>query len=78
MEDLIRMVTEKTGISAEHARVAVDTVVQHLKKVLPAPVAAQVDQYIGQPVAAGNAPPAESHEGESAQGLSGMLGKAFG
>ncbi len=42
MDQLISLVTEKTGISDENARAAVDTVVEFLKDKLPAPIASQV------------------------------------
>lgn len=46
MEQLIQVVMQKTGLSAEIAKVAVETVLTHLKTVLPAPVAAQIDTFI--------------------------------
>jgi len=46
MEDLIKLVAEKTGIPEEMAKVAVDTVVEYLKGQLPAPLAAQVDNFL--------------------------------
>jgi hypothetical protein len=43
MEELVQLVSQKTGLSAEHARTAVSTVVGYLKTKLPAPMAAQVE-----------------------------------
>ena len=43
MDELIQLVCQKTGISADQARVAVETVLGFLKQRLPAPVAAQID-----------------------------------
>ena len=43
MNELIGRVAERSGINAEQARTAVETVVAHLKDKLPEPVAAQVD-----------------------------------
>ncbi len=47
MDELIKQVTAKTGISEEQARTAVDTVVGFLKNKLPAPIAGQIDNAIG-------------------------------
>ncbi len=47
MEGLIKLVAERTGLSEDVAQVAVDTVIEHLKGQLPAPLAAQVDNFLG-------------------------------
>ena len=47
MEELIKQVTAKTGISEEQARSAVTTVIDFVKNRLPAPIASQVDNVIG-------------------------------
>ena len=46
MDELIKRVTEKTGISADQARSAVDTVMGFLKEKLPAPIAGQIDNLM--------------------------------
>ena len=46
MDELIKRVTEKTGISADQARSAVDTVMGFLKEKLPAPIAGQIDSLM--------------------------------
>jgi len=46
MEELIKQVTAKTGISEEQARSAVTTVVDFIKAKLPAPIAGQIDSVI--------------------------------
>lgn len=43
MDALVKMVSEKTGISPEQARTAVETVLGFVKEKLPAPMAAQVE-----------------------------------
>jgi hypothetical protein len=43
MDELIKLVSKKTGFSEEKSKVAVDTVLNFLKERLPAPLAAQVD-----------------------------------
>jgi hypothetical protein len=47
MDELVRIVVEKTGISEEQARTAVDTVVGYVKEKLPAPIAGHVDSALG-------------------------------
>ena len=66
MDELVKLVVQKTGISEQMARSAVDTVVGYLKKKLPAPIAGQIDNVLGG--AAGGL-------GDMAQGLGGLLGK---
>lgn len=46
MEELIQLVAQKTGLSEEMAKVAVDTVIDFLKKKLPGPAAAQLDALL--------------------------------
>jgi hypothetical protein len=47
MDELIKRVVEKTGISEDQARSAVNTVAAFLKQKLPAPIAGQVDNVLG-------------------------------
>jgi hypothetical protein len=47
MDELIKQVSAKTGISEEQARGAVETVLGFLKTRLPAPLAGQIDNVIG-------------------------------
>ena len=46
MEELIKMVTEKTGISESQAKGAVDTVVSFLKDKMPAGIGSQVESFV--------------------------------
>ena len=46
MEDLIKMITDKVGISEAQAKSAVDMVTGFLKDKLPAPIAAQIDTVL--------------------------------
>jgi hypothetical protein len=46
MEALIKMVSEKTGISQEQAKQAVDTVVDFIKDKLPGGIGAQVESFV--------------------------------
>ena len=47
MEELVKLVSKKTGISEAQAKTAVNTVIGFLKKKLPAPVAGQLDAVLG-------------------------------
>jgi hypothetical protein len=43
MDELVKLVAQKTGLSQDQAKVAVETVVGFLKQKLPAPIASQID-----------------------------------
>ena len=47
MEELVKLVSEKTGLSQEMSETAVNLVLDYVKKKLPKPVAAQVDAVLG-------------------------------
>ena len=46
MDELVKRITEKTGISEDQARSAINTVSGFLKEKLPAPIAGQVDNIL--------------------------------
>jgi uncharacterized protein (DUF2267 family) len=46
MDELIKLVVQKSGISEAQAKTAVETVVNFLKQKLPAPLASQVDNAL--------------------------------
>ena len=46
MNELINLVSQKTGLPQDKATVAVDTVVNYLKSKLPASVAGQLDAVL--------------------------------
>jgi len=46
LNELIKLVSQKAGISEDQARQAVTQVVEFLKQKLPAPVAAQIDAVL--------------------------------
>ena len=68
MDQVVKLVAQKTGLSEDKAKVAVETVIGFLKEKLPGPVAGQIDSVLG---GEGGA----SGLGGLAQGLGGMLGK---
>ena len=69
MDELIKLVTEKAGISDEQATAAVKTALDFLKQKLPAPIAAQIDSLL----AGGSG--ATSSVASVAKGLGGLFGK---
>jgi len=68
MDELVKLVSHKVGLSEEMAKTAVETVVGYLKDKLPAPIAGQIDGLLG-----GGGMPADL--GDTAKGL---LGGLFG
>ena len=67
MNELVKMVSQKTGLSEEMARTAVDTVLNYLKGKLPAPIAGQIDSLLG-----------GSEAGSTVESLTKGLGGLFG
>ncbi len=65
MEEIIKLVVQKTGIPEATAKVAVETVINFLKQKLPAPIAGQLDGLIE------NADKLD----DLTQGLGGLFGK---
>ena len=47
MDELVKLVSEKTGLSKDMSEQAVKLVLDYIKKKLPKPVAAQVDAVLG-------------------------------
>jgi hypothetical protein len=43
MDELVKLISERTGIPAEQARTVVEAVRGYLKEKLPAPIAGQID-----------------------------------
>lgn len=72
MEELIKQVTERTGISEQQARGAVDTVLGFLKNRLPEPIAGQLEGLVGG--ASGAAGGIAGAAGDVLGGLGSMLG----
>lgn len=70
MEELVKLVSSKVGISDAQARSAVETVVAFLKAKLPAPIAGHVESALG---AAGS-----GLGNVDLGGLAGSLGGMFG
>jgi hypothetical protein len=67
MDELVQLVSEKTGLSEEQSKMAVEIVLDYLKNRLPEPVAGQIDGLLTGEGAGGGL-------GGIAQGLGGLLG----
>ena len=65
MDELVKLVVQKTGISEDLARKAVVTVLDYLKKKLPAPIGGQIDALVS----------GSGKMDDLAKGLGGLLGK---
>jgi hypothetical protein len=72
MDELIKQVVERTGISEQQARGAVETVLGFLKNRLPEPIAGQLDGLVGG--AGGAAGGLADKAGDVLGGLGGMFG----
>lgn len=53
MEELVNLVSQKSGLNKEASEMVVKLVLDYVKKKLPAPIAAQVDAVLGSGSAAG-------------------------
>ena len=67
MDQIVSQITQRTGISEEQARQAVEIVANYLKGHLPAPIAGQIDGILG-----------GQQGGDQGQGGLGGLGNLFG
>ena len=47
MDELVKMVSEKTGLPKAQAKQAAEAVIEFLKDKLPAPIAGQLDSVLG-------------------------------
>ena len=72
MDELVRQVVERTGISEQQARGAVETVLGFLKSRLPEPIAGQLDGVLGG--ASGAIGGIADKAGDVLGGLGGMFG----
>ncbi|HKW53131.1 MAG TPA: hypothetical protein VJO12_05520 [Stellaceae bacterium] len=68
MQELIQQIVERAGISEESAGQAVDAMIAYVKEHAPAPVASQIETYLGSDTAT-------SAVGAAKGALGGMFGK---
>ena len=69
MDELVKVVVEKTGLPEAQAKQAAEAVVSFLKEKLPAPLASQVDAALA------NEQVIDQAEDLLKKGLGGILGK---
>jgi hypothetical protein len=74
MDELINLVVQRTGISQEDARKAVEVIVTELKSKLPGPIASHLDSFISGGMSGG----VNTLAGEAGEMLKGKLGGLFG
>ena len=74
MEELIRQVSERAGISEDQARTAVQTVAEFAKQKVPAPYNSYIDKYLG----GGSGDSGTSEGGGGLGDLAGKVGSMFG
>ena len=65
MDELVKAVSQKTGLSPEQSKAAAQAVIDYLKGKLPGPVAGQIDNVLK----------GGGGLGDMAKGLGGMFGK---
>lgn len=69
MDELVNQVVQKTGISQDQARQAVQVVLGYVKNKVPGPVASQVDNVIG-----GQSGSSRPNPGDMGNPMGGMFG----
>ena len=74
MDELINLVVQKTGISQDDARKAVEVVLNTLKSKLPGPIASHLDSFISGGVSGS----VNTLAGDAGEMLKGKLGSLFG
>ena len=70
MNELVKLLKEKTGLADDQAKQAVETVLGFLKEKLPAPIGAQIDGLLS-----GMTADTGKSVGDAAQGIIDLLGK---
>ncbi len=70
MNELVQMVSQKTGISQDKAQQTVELIINHLKSRLPGPIASHLDQFTG----GGSSSGSSNLESEAENKLGSMFG----
>lgn len=73
MDDLIKQITDKTGISMDQAKGAIEQVMNFLGDKLPGPIASQVKGFLGSDEGG-----EEGGDGDDGGGLMGKIGGLLG
>ena len=72
MDELVKLVMEKTNMGEEQAKQTIDTVIGFLKQKLPAPIAGQIDNALANEAMMGRAGDVLD---KGAAALGGLFGK---
>jgi uncharacterized protein (DUF2267 family) len=77
MDELIKQVSTRSGISESQARTAIETVMGFIKERLPSPIAGQVDNVLNSQAGAigSGIDSVTDRAGDLMGGLGGMFGK---
>ncbi len=78
MEELINLVSAKTGLPKDQATIAVKTVLQVLKSKLPAPIGSQIDAVLNNSTVVGAAATALDDGKIDGNDVSNLLGGFLG
>lgn len=73
LDELVRRISEKTGLPEDQARSAAEAAIGFVKEKLPAPIAGQVDSYLGTTGGGGNS---SAGAGGNEEGGGDLLGQA--
>jgi hypothetical protein len=76
MNELVQILMQKTGLPQDKAEEIVNTVVEHLKARLPAPIASHLDSVLGRGSSAGEIAELEEKAKSMMAGLGGAFGKS--
>jgi hypothetical protein len=74
MDELINLVSQRTGLPPDKARLAVETVFEHIKGRLPAPIASQLDAMLQGNLGAASTGGTTGGMGALASELGGLFG----
>ena len=76
MNELVQILMQKTGLPQDKAEEIVNTVVEHLKARLPAPIASHLDSILGSGSSASEVAEIEEKAKSMMAGLGGAFGKS--
>lgn len=78
LDELVKRISEKTGLPEEQARSAAEAAIGFVKEKLPAPIAGQIDSYLGGVGTSSGDGGTESGGGDLMGQAQDMIGGMFG
>ena len=75
MNEIVKLVMSKTGLSEKMAKMAVDVVISQLKSKLPPAIGSQVDSFLGTSKSSKSSANPLGGLADKLGGLGGLLGK---